>query len=175
MNILISAGHHPEKPGACSDGFCEHDEALRWVQAMFPHLEGYAIIVPPGVLASKVNFINARSPAVALEIHFNSDPAHRGVGSETLYFPGSVKGKLLAQCVQNHLRDVFAPDRGVKEGYYQMNEAKGPDFFLSRTHCPSIIIEPEFIHNRDKIQDLREVGVAAIAAGVLEFLEKGVA
>ncbi|KKL45821.1 hypothetical protein LCGC14_2351830, partial [marine sediment metagenome] len=29
--IIIFAGHHPRKPGACFEGFCEHDEALRWL------------------------------------------------------------------------------------------------------------------------------------------------
>lgn len=179
MNVLISAGHHPTKPGACWNGFCEHDEAVRWVQAIAPHLDGYAIIVPPGVLANKVGFINARSPTIAIEIHFNSAPdgpdaddLPDGEGSETLYYPASAKGKVLAHFIQSRLGQVFSPDRGTKEGWYQMNKEKGPDFFLQRTNCVSVIVEPEFITHKEKIQDNRYAGSVAIATGILEYLEK---
>ena len=73
--ILISAGHHPTKPGACYEGFCEHDEALRWVDIICLQLGEIGLEclpVPAGILKNKVNFINARSPILAVEIHFNS-------------------------------------------------------------------------------------------------------
>lgn len=172
MNIMISAGHHPAAPGACHNGFCEHDEAVKWLPAIAQHLEGYAILVPPGVLANKVAFINSQHPTIALEVHFNSSPSGMGEGSETLYFPGSVRGRLLAECVQSHLSDVFSPNRGAKEGYYRMDRSKGPDYFLSRTKCTSIIVEPEFIRHRSKIENNREQGAVAIAQGILDYLDK---
>jgi hypothetical protein len=77
--------------------------------------------------------------------------------------PGSDAGLDLASAVQNRLKFIFPPGRGVKEGWYQMNPAKGADYFLVHTVCTAIIVEPEFIHHQDKIQNLRTVACHAIA------------
>ncbi len=60
------------------------------------------------------------------------------------------------------------PDRGIKEGWYQMNPAKGADFFLKRTHCTSLIIEPEFIDNLQVLSQNKYATCAAIATAMLE-------
>lgn len=181
--IFISAGHHPAKPGACYDGFCEYDVATRWADKVVQLLGSYlAIRVPDGTLRDKVKFINDRSPRLAVEIHFNSAHAwvdkdkdgvvsddelrHVGRGCETLYYPGSLPGLAAAKVVQAHLAAVFSPDRGVKEGWYRMNPKFGPDFYLAQTTCPALIVEPEFIHRRQIILDNEDAGCEALAAGL---------
>jgi len=178
--ILISAGHHPTKPGACYDGFCEHDEALRWAVEIFTLLTPMrALLVPAGTLKEKVAFINARKCDFAIEIHFNSakqwvDENHNGVvdegedhhvgkGCETLYYPGSEKGKAAAQIIQTALAPLFPPSRGVKEGWYRMNPKFGPDYFLKKTKCTSLIVEPEFIHRKELITERRSEACEALA------------
>ncbi|MCK5601799.1 hypothetical protein KAR91_08025, partial [Candidatus Pacearchaeota archaeon] len=78
-------------------------------------------------------------------------------------------GKQLATHIQEKLSLVYAPNRGAKEGWYRMNKKNGPDFFLKRTACTSIIIEPEFVHNAEKIREGREAGCKLISDVLLNY------
>lgn len=174
MNILLSAGHHSQKKGVSFEGFNEHDEAIEWVKILNEILGEDSTIVPFMTLPHKVQFINTNKATMAIEIHFNSaqvendagELVHVGRGSETLYYPKSVTGKKNALIMQEHLSNVFSPDRGAKEGYYQTNPAKGADYFLRKTKCPSLIIEPEFIHKKSDIIEKRQAGCEAIAKAI---------
>lgn len=186
--ILISAGHYPEKPGACYEGFCEFDEANRWVDQIILNLNSEnALKVPSGTLKPKVQFINSRGATLAIEIHFNSatvwdDLNHNkvidegevrnvGRGSLCLYYPGSEKGKAHAQNIQDALVPIFGTHwNGVMEGYYRMNKKFGPDFFLAKTKCPSVIVEPEFIHHKELLTKNRIAACHNIAEAIREFL-----
>ena len=181
--ILISAGHNPKHPGAKVADFIEHDEAVLWQRRTLELLHDLsADSVPTGTLREKVNYLNSRKPLLMVEIHFNdaaadknndgeiTDDEHFGRGCETLYMPGSTKGRLCADLVQNELTQFLTPDRGVKEGYYQMNPAKGPDFILKETSCTALIVEPGFAVNYRKIQENREKGCIALAVGIRRAL-----
>ena len=170
--IFISAGHYPSQPGAKFERFVEHDEAMIWATMLVSELADRGrnvALVPTGVLKEKVNFINSRimNGDVAIEIHFNAarnaDNEPVGRGSETLYYPGSTNGKTLAEKCQSVLAEFFEPDRGVKEGWYRMNPDNGPDFFLAKTKCPAVILEPEFVHRADRIHEHRDAVVKALA------------
>ncbi len=170
--IFLSAGHNNKDTGAEYKGFSEYPEALRWVSIIKEYFDNnQAMIVPTGSLSEKVEFINTYAKTLpgehlAVEIHFNAamdtDGNHVGEGSETLYFPGSSKGKKTAQLIQSELSEVFRPDRGVKEGWYQASPNKGALYFLKKTSCTALIIEPEFIHHVDKIRKFRCDGCRAI-------------
>jgi N-acetylmuramoyl-L-alanine amidase len=167
--IFISAGHYPESPGAKFERFIEHDEAILWAESIAGMLGGNGTLVPTGVLRKKVAFINERTMDgdVAIEVHFNaatdSNGKNVGRGCETLYYPGSVDGEELANLCQGILSQHFQPDRGVKEGWYRMDPARGPDFFLAKTACPAIIIEPEFVHRFSLIYDKKEQAIRDLA------------
>ncbi len=173
--IFISAGHHPAAPGAKWDRFIEHDEASIWALIMSNKLDDSGSLVPTGTLQSKVDFINARimNGDVAIEIHFNAardkDNKPIGRGCETLYYPGSEAGEHLATLCQDALELCFPPNRGVKEGWYRMDPKRGPDFFLARTKCPAVIIEPEFVHHSEKIIDNREMAIDLMIDNLREF------
>lgn len=194
--ILVSAGHHPRSRGAHFGDFYEHDEAVIWAQRIVDILgSDSAILVPTGSLPEKLAWIkhHANNSAAAIEIHFNSaqiphktgryeldedgneveiiEYEHIGAGSETLFCPGSFSGHRLATMIQNRICIVSKPDRGTKEGWYQMNPAKGPDVFLSDTSMPAVIVEPEFIHRRDRIVAMREQGCSAIVGGLLDYVQ----
>ena len=176
--IYISIGHYPERPGACYESFCEHFEAQQWAGHLVKALGvENCEICPIGTLKEKVAYINesATKDDIAIEIHFNSAKndagEHIGRGSECLYHPNSKRGYEVARALQSALSEVFEPDRGLKKGYYQLNKAKGVDFFLARTICTSVIIEPEFIHRKGKIQENREVACSKIAASIIRFIE----
>ncbi len=187
--ILVSAGHHPTKAGACFEDFCEFDEAARWAKLIVENIgDERALLVPFGVLKDKVKFINERvsnNKTIAVEIHFNSaviwkdkngdgvqqdyEFKHIGNGCETLYYPKSVNGKNAALTMQHSLSRIFTPDRGAKEGWYKMQERFGADYFLAKTKCTSLIIEPEFIDNKSLIINNRVSGCIAIAEALLEI------
>ena len=172
--IFISAGHYPSAPGAKWERFIEHDEAVIWADVLVQSIDN-SMLVPTGVLKSKVDFINGRimNGDIAIEIHFNAardkDNNPVGRGCETLYYPGSVRGKTLAETCQAALAEIYPPNRGVKEGWYRMNPDNGADFFLARTKCPAVILEPEFVHRTDTIIDNRDKALRNLAMALQGF------
>lgn len=85
--IAISAGHDNKRRGACFNNVCEHDLTVPWQHALLTYLGSNGVRVPPDLpLRDKIAWINAdRTIDMAVEIHFNSDAAHKGSGCETLY------------------------------------------------------------------------------------------
>lgn len=189
--IFISAGHHEVKQGASFNGITEYSLTTEWADRIVDILGTQALRVPNGVLREKVEYINSRvgTKDLAIEIHFNSAQVWRdankngvvdageiknvGRGSETLYYPSSKKGREAAVTIQSALGSMLQPDRGAKEGWYQMNKAKGADYFLEKTSCTSLIIEPEFIDNLDIINLKMEAACYTIASAILEIIENG--
>lgn len=189
--IALSAGHYPEKPGACwppdSARWCEHDLAAHWVDqvALILRQQVAVQIVPSGWLGDKVRFINGlKDCKLAAEIHFNSNPSAKARGSETLFYPGSARGRIAAEQVQRFLGVVFPPDRGAKPGWYRMDapghvdyagDVEGDekvDYFLAKTVPVALIVEPEFIFNIKTLQDLELSGCRALAEGLLAAYEQ---
>ena len=175
--IFVSAGHYPSAPGATFERFIEHDEAAVWASALDEKLGTDSILVPATVLKEKTKFINARlvNGDVALEIHFNAavdaDGKNVGRGCETLYYPESEKGLELAEICQKVLAENFPPDRGTKEGWYKMDKSRGADFFLAKTGCPAVILEPEFVHRNDLISANRDNTIDGLATALKEYTD----
>lgn len=188
--IAISAGHYPSSPGACHRGKCEHEEASVWINNLYREMsdEGYdVLVVPTGGLSSKVRAINEFEADIAMEIHFNACGDCGASGCETLYYPGSSRGQLLAESIQYPLSAALKNrDRGVKEGWYKMDRPGETDFpgdedgdevvdyFLRATKCPAIILEPEFIEeiaykDRFELMEMLNLGVEAIMQGVEDY------
>ncbi len=201
LTIALSAGHYPEKPGACATDpvarrvvATEHELALAWRETLVECLKAASSaplemrLIRPGILSAKIREVNELPTcALAIEIHFNAAADRHGTptgeGSETLYCPGSIKGEELAESVQREMAQVFSPSRGVKPGWYRMDVPNKVDFpgdvegdevvdaFLVRTLCPSIIVEPEFIHRHALIREKQLHGCQAIARGIIRYLE----
>lgn len=177
--IFLSAGHFPERPGACYEEFCEHGEAVRWINEVAGIIDAGVQIVPTGTLRTKCDFINSYETdgrSICAEIHFNSatkDGRHIGEGAETLYMPESQRGGYLAQAVQESMVENGGyRDRGIKEGWYRMNRLNGPDYFLSKTLYPAVIIEPEFIHHVSRIKTTMFSACAGIAEALSSVHEE---
>lgn len=193
--ILIGAGHYPAEPGAIfpepvngilqPNAFFEHEVAAAWVPLIADEIKRYVPvgIVPQAWLGDKVRMINSyvgiEPVYLAAELHFNSDPARKGRGCETLYCPGSKKGQRAAETVQRYLGTLITPDRGVKEGWYRMDKPghidypgdvdgdEKPDYYLKATNMTALIIEPEFLHNRVTIEKLKNAACKAIAQALV--------
>lgn len=194
MNIvMLSAGHYPAAPGACwpPEGqyrFCEHPEAARWVgQIGVLVREQLPVVDVPAVnLEQKLFWMNAYQPpaghrvALACEIHFNSNEQRRGRGAESLYYPGSTRGRRAAEIIQRNLAQLYF-DRGVKEGWYRQDRPGRIDYpgdvegdekalaFMQGVPFPAVIIEPEFIFNQAVIEATRNDACTLIAQAIIEF------
>jgi N-acetylmuramoyl-L-alanine amidase len=174
--IFLSAGHNPKQQGACNGSdYCEHAVATKWVEYIKTLIKPFVNvkIVPTGTLTEKVSYINSYPCKIAIEIHFNSNmPNVRG--SECLYHPTSKKGLELAENILEEFEQVsiFQPNRGAKIGYYQMNPDNPIDYFLRKTNPVSVIIEPEFISQKESIEDNMESGCRAIADALIKFYHR---
>lgn len=171
--IIFFAGHYPKQPGACWEGLCEHDEAVRWCSLLEQHMgEEEFMWGPTGRLKDKTTFVNKRNPILTVDLHFNAWVDEEGKprlpegGCMTLYYPGSVKGELAAGYLNHELSQVFPPNLGVREGYYALDPKRGPDWFLERTKCTALILEPDYIHRGERIRENRAEGVDAIVRGL---------
>jgi N-acetylmuramoyl-L-alanine amidase len=179
VKLFISAGHNPFKAGACDNGFCEYDEAVRWVKTICKVLKDFNanyFEVATGTINQKTDFINCRADKndLAIEIHFNSSALayHNDniQGAETLYFPESVAGKKTASIIQTAMCNAGnLKDRGIKEGWYQQDKAKGVIYFLKKTNCVSLVLEPEFIQRKQAIQAMRQAVAQAIADSLISI------
>jgi len=188
--ILVSSGHNKNAQGASYKDVTEFILAEKWADLIVELLGTNSIRVPNGRLKDKVIFINNASQKgdIAIEIHFNSYKKWKdldgdgiidagemialGRGSETLYMPNSSSGMRAARIVQDNLGHLMQPDRGIKEGWYQMNPAKGADYFLRKTNCTALIIEPEFIDNLEEINQNMSAACHVIAAALLEVKQQ---
>lgn len=177
--IIISPGHHASAVGARNaNGFAEYPETNRWAQEISRALGTQAMYIRAQKLSTKVAAINdfielGNTVDVAIEVHFNAaqnaEGEYVGVGSETLYCPGSRRGKAIAEKVQPVLSKWFPPCRGVKEGWYQRRKTAGPLYFLAKTRCPALIIEPEFIQFAESIQHFRKDCCQELAQALLDL------
>lgn len=193
MVILISAGHYEAAKGAQHEGFTEYPETSLWADTLAlainkvgENKQGYPIAmrIKDGHLRDKVAEINhiCENTKVfcAVEIHFNSAGVPNVKGSETLYYPGSQRGAKIARIVQFHQAKTFPPNRGIKEGWYRMDrpgvidyagDVEGDetiDYFLRKTPCPAIIVEPEFVQNHRLLKEKRLEGVTQLAEGLID-------
>jgi hypothetical protein len=184
--VGFGIAHYPTRHGASHGNANEHDESKVWTALTVAALEEAGVVCtvgPVGSLRPKVEALNEAKCDLAIEIHFNSVSGGNAQGSETLYYPGSTKGKAAALIMQKHLSLAMGtPDRGAKEGWYKMDRPgvvdwygdedgdEMPDYFLRKTNCPSLILEPEFIQQYGHIKNSRKVGTTAIAKAVLEIL-----
>ncbi len=179
--IGISAGHYPSKTGARHGDLVEHYLALDWIDVIFDVFDSYydfdkdnppydLLFIPTGTLREKVKYINNNDFDYVIELHFNS-ASRKASGSETLFMPGSYRGREFADVVQGRIAPALQiRDRGVKEGmlWKTRERTNTPLYFLRRTNCPAVIIEPEFLQsyeetiNTDIIIDFAHALIAAL-------------
>ena len=175
MKLLLSAGHNEQAQGAVNgEGFTEWVIATQWVNLIQELIDPIipCAIVPSGTLNSKVKWINQQPDVlVVVEIHFNSNVNAKGV--EALYHPNSKAGARLAKHLTDGFekRNLFMPNRGPKEGYYQMNPDKPVDFLLRKTNPIACIFEPDFISQKNRIIANKDIACNAIADILIDYVD----
>ena len=172
MKIVIDPGHSgPVEPGACAAGVQECEVVLAIAKLLAERLyeENHDVLltrtgdINTDDLALRAELANANQADVFISIHANSADRKTAHGTEVYHYPGSVRGQLLAACIQARLvAELKTADRGVKEANFQV---------LRETDCPAVLVEVAFISNEaDRLlltSYAGQLGVAlAIASGV---------
>ncbi len=183
MNIFINPGHalggDPD-PGAVNYdlGIRECDIAMTIGSLVANYLESAGewvrLLQSDNLMGEAwgpcvVEEANDWAADVFVSIHCNAfDGSARG--TETLYFPGSESGRMLAGCIQAELYgtlfllDPDWSDRGLKER---------PDLAVLRhTDMPAVLVETAFIDNELDAYFLMHYGediAGAIARGITDY------
>lgn len=179
MKIVIDPGHSgPMEPGACAAGIHECDVVLAIAKLLADHLceAGHEIWltrtgdIETDDLSFRAKIAKENRADVFVSIHANSAVNIAARGTETYYYPSSVEGQRLAECIQARLVAALdTADRGVKEARFQV---------LRETNCPAVLIEVAFISSDTDRQLLTAyayqlTSALAIVAGLEDYTNKG--
>lgn len=186
--VAVSAGHHASAQGADRKGVTEFMETCHWQEMLMEVIPAQAktrrqdvevIRIDPEKLSRKVRQINQSDCDLAIEIHFNAASSDAPKGCEVLYYPGSWQGAQAGRllCVQL-AKAMLTKSRGVKPGWYKMDRPgvidfygdedgdEMPDYFLRKTQCMALILEPEFLFWIERIRERREAACFVIGKWV---------
>lgn len=175
--IVLDPGHGGRDPGAIADGIYEKDLNLRITARLYILLKNLGFKVKMTrtddrylSLGDRAKIANDVNADIFISIHCNAASSNKANGIETLYYPGSDKGKILAGVIQHNMIDKLnMTNRGVKTR---------PDLFvLKYTSMPAVLIECGFITNPEENKLLtadkyRNDIAAAISDGVGEYYKK---
>jgi len=149
MIIMIDPGHGGE-PGAIGpSGVREKDINLLVAERLHllladAGIEAYMTRIGDEEvsLAKRAEKANNISADYFISIHCNAANSPTAHGTETYHYPGSVKGRALAQAVQQELVSATGlADRGVKEANF---------YVLRMTAMPAILVELAFLSNPEE-------------------------
>lgn len=129
--------------------------------------QGHTIIWTGGdndpSLASRCQKANSKGADIFISFHWN---AGGGTGTETYHYPGSSKGKKLAQKIHPHVvKGMGFRDRGIKTANF---------YVLKHTRMPAILIEFGFMDAPSQYNDQYYMLDKAKAQKVAEEIAKGV-
>ena len=177
-NIVVCPGHNKFKQGARNKelNLVEYTEVLKISYELIDFLRDYSCFgatLVKGTLPFKVREINKIKPDICLDIHLNSSVSKYVRGTETLH-SGSFKSICLAEKVQKELVACLEiPNRGIKKGYYRMDENNSVLYFLRKTLCPAIILEPLFMSNQFDADFIRpKILAEAIGLGIVSYFRE---
>jgi len=173
-SIAVSIGHQPsEGPAKVEEHF--HASKVATILYDFFLAKAFRTQLFEGSLVEKTQAINIFKADVAIEVHFNAlewpyNPERYGSGYEACINKGSIKGAYLAQCIIDEFYDKLPFDKrgtGIQE--------REDLWFVRKTKCPAIIVEPLFLDNPLESQYLKmSMGYATIARacyeGIVKFL-----
>lgn len=187
FKVALVAGHNQGAPGACHNGVCEYPltkDMMFRVAGILMDVSGIQVLTHAGgSLEDKVAWVNKMAPNLAMEFHYNGCGGCKAEGTETLYDPGSDNGHEAATLIHPFIVEaVGGTDRGIKEGWYHQDKPGRVDYpgdvdgdehrlyFLHKTACPALILEPEFIEQvKPTDVEFFEHVAYAVAEGIIEY------
>lgn len=116
---------------------------------------------------NRVNLINESNATLAVSIHQNSYTSESVRGAQVFYYSNSEKGKVLAEILQQVLKDNLDKNSKMKA------KANKSYYMLRNTKCPLVIVECGFLSNwRDAKLLVNEEYQQKIAEGICEGILK---
>lgn len=178
MLVCIDPGHALNTPGKRSlDGVLREYEFNRTVaKRIADHLQRHGIKTmyscnlddsADASLTIRCNAANIAKADVFISIHANAFGAdwNSANGWEIYYSQGSTRGKALANAIHARSKILGLVDRGVKVGEFTV---------ITKTTMPAVLIEHEFMTNRQAAERLksaewREKFAIADTKGILDY------
>jgi N-acetylmuramoyl-L-alanine amidase len=179
--VVLVVGHSENERGASSKTNpvrTEYNFNKKVAENVAPLVSQFCnchIIFREDGLKDVVKKVNAINPNLAISLHCNAFNG-KASGSEVLYFKGSAMGNCLASLMLKQIHKALGlRNRGIKE---RSLEQRG-GYFLGKTKCWAILLEPFFI---DNVSDLNRADeqyedlIKALSSGIrecLEFIDSG--
>jgi len=183
--IVIDAGHGGWDPGKVSDaGNLEKDINLQIAAKLQAFLElsdasVHVIRLDDTALGDRkvsdmrgrAEIINNSKADVLISIHQNSYKTGDIKGVQTFYYPKSEESKVLAEKIQNTLKQELnqVNNRGAK--------AEDSYYMLKKTEIPAVIVECGFLSNKEEANllstsEYQEKIAWGIYKGILDYFGK---
>jgi N-acetylmuramoyl-L-alanine amidase len=173
IKVWLDAGHGGKDPGALGNNLKEKDINLAVTKEVNRILEKHGVTVGTTRTSDTFMELSDRSKKandfkadILVSIHCNAfeDPSAQGV--EVYHYPGSTKGKKLAQYIHDEVikAKLYTKDRGVKSANFHM---------LRVPTMPCALIEMAFITNKqdaELLKNKQKEFALAIAKGILSYL-----
>lgn len=185
VKIVLDAGHggwDPGKPG--TGGADEKLLNLSVAEKLAEYLElgGAEVILTRTAdealgsgkqadMAERKRIANETGADLLVSIHQNAFPSAKAKGAQVFYHGNSGEGRLLAECVQESLRQRV-------DGSNTRQAKENKDYYILRTtKIPAVIVECGFLSNREEERLLNDAGYQeklawAIYCGILDYFEK---
>lgn len=181
--ILIDAGHGGRDPGAIYGDIYEKEINLDMAKELEKSLNkmGYRVSMTRtkdtnlvnwkdngsfqrASLWQRVQLAKKRNAQVFISIHCNSDRNTSYSGPQTFYHEKSLKGKVLAEAIQEELVKINPSKRGAIPGNY---------YLLNNTTCTAVIVELGYLSNpRDRLLLCSPGDRSKLAKAIAKGIEK---
>lgn len=122
-------------------------------------------------LQKRVDIINNSNAILAISIHQNSFQQESSKGAQVFYYQESDKGKVLAETLQETIKNVIA------DGNHRVAKSNSSYYLLRKTQCPLVIVECGFLTNSKESKLLTDESyqkkmAGAIRDGVNKYVEQ---
>lgn len=180
-NIVIDAGHGGWDPGKVTeDGVEEKDINLEIAQKLQTYLEqSGSFVLTTRIddtalsdskredLKERKNIANAENIDLLISIHQNSYPSESVKGAQVFYYDGKEESKLLAECIQERLKQIDNTNNRIAK-------ANSSYYLLKQTNIPAVIVECGFLTNLEEgskltTEEYQEKIAWAIYCGILDY------
>ena len=122
-------------------------------------------------MRKRVEIINSCDAFIAISIHQNSYKQESSRGAQVFYYEQSNKGKILAETIQNSMKETIA------DGNHRMAKSNSSYYMLKQTNCPLVIVECGFLSNWEEAnllcsESYQEKVAWAIHLGIMEYINQ---
>lgn len=195
LTVIIDPGHGgPDGGAVASDGTAEKDLNLsialklsslltqRGVQNILTRNEDISVNdesaktlreIKVSDLHNRLKIMNSISNCIYVSIHQNSYRQSKYSGAQVFYSPNDESSPVLAQCIQQAVKDKLQPDntRLIKECTESV-------YIIYNADKPAVLVECGFMTNAQELANLKNEEyqhkmASAVADGILDYINKG--